>query len=38
MLRYVDEALAKGQIRIRKNYIDGQAYFAMTIATFVKVS
>src|ERR1035437_10145117 len=38
MLSYVDEALTKGQIRIRKNYQDGQVYFAMTMATFVKVS
>jgi hypothetical protein len=37
MLRYADEALAKGQKRIDNDEKDGQAYFAMTMATIVKV-
>ncbi len=37
MLRYVDESLAKGQKRITKNPRDSQAYFAMALATIVKV-
>jgi tetratricopeptide (TPR) repeat protein len=37
MLRYADEALAKGQKRIENDEKDGQAYFAMAMATIVKV-
>ena len=37
MLRYADEALAKGQKRIENNAKDGHAYFAMTMASIVKV-
>ncbi len=37
MLRYVDEALAKGQKKIENDEKAGQAYFAMTMATIVRV-
>jgi tetratricopeptide (TPR) repeat protein len=37
MLRYVEEAMARGEKRIEKNPRDGQAYFAMTLAKIVKV-
>jgi len=37
MLRYVSEAVARGQSRIEKNPNDGQAYFAMAMAKIIKV-
>jgi tetratricopeptide (TPR) repeat protein len=37
MLRYADEALVRGQKKIENDQKDGQAYFAMTLATIVKV-
>ena len=37
MLRYVSEAVARGQSRIEKNPNDGQAYFAMALAKIIKV-
>jgi tetratricopeptide (TPR) repeat protein len=37
MLHYADEALARGQKKIENDQKDGQAYFAMTLATIVKV-
>ncbi len=37
MLRYVSEAVAKGQTRIEKNPNDGQAYFATALAKIIKV-
>ncbi len=37
MLRYADEALARGQKKIENDEKDGPAYFAMTLATIVKV-
>ena len=37
MLRYVSEAVARGQTRIEKNPNDGQAYFALAMAKIIKV-
>jgi len=37
MLRYVSEAVARGQSRIEKNPNDDQAYFAMALAKIIKV-
>ncbi|HUH67103.1 MAG TPA: hypothetical protein VLZ07_11765 [Syntrophales bacterium] len=37
MLKYVGEAIAKGQARISKNPKDGQAYFALAMAKIIKV-
>jgi tetratricopeptide (TPR) repeat protein len=37
MLRYVSEAVARGQSRIEKNPKDSQAYFAMALAKIIKV-
>jgi tetratricopeptide (TPR) repeat protein len=37
MLRYADEALARGEKRIKKNRQDSQAYFAMAMAKTTKV-
>jgi hypothetical protein len=37
MLRYAAEALVKGQKKIENDEKDGQAYFAMTLASIVKV-
>lgn len=37
MLRYVSEAVARGQMRIEKNPNDGQAYFATALAKIIKV-
>jgi len=37
MLRYAAEAIARGQKRLDNDGKDGQAYFAMTMATLVKV-
>jgi tetratricopeptide (TPR) repeat protein len=37
MLRYIGDAVTRGEKRIAKNPRDGQAYFAMTLAKIVKV-
>ncbi|MCX5837997.1 MAG: hypothetical protein NTW71_05690 [Deltaproteobacteria bacterium] len=37
MLRYIGEALVRGEKRVAKNPRDGQAYFALTLAKIVKV-
>ena len=37
MLRYIGDAVARGEKRIAKNPRDGQAYFALTLAKIVKV-
>ena len=37
MLRYIGDAVARGEKRIGKNPRDGQAYFALTLAKIVKV-
>jgi tetratricopeptide (TPR) repeat protein len=37
MLEDVDEAQARGEMRVRMNPRDGQAYFALTLAKIVKV-
>jgi len=37
MLRYVGDAVARGEKRIAKNPRDGQAYFALTLAKIVKI-
>ena len=37
MIRYVGDAVARGEKRVGKNPRDGQAYFALTIAKIVKV-
>jgi tetratricopeptide (TPR) repeat protein len=37
LLRYVNEATARGQSRIEKNPNDGQAYFATAMAKIIKV-
>ena len=37
MLRYVSEAVARGQSRIEKTPKDSQAYFAMALAKIIKV-
>ncbi|MCX6675330.1 MAG: hypothetical protein NTW84_02805, partial [Methanothrix sp.] len=37
MMRYVSEAVVRGQSRIEKNPKDGQAYFAMALAKIIKV-
>ncbi len=37
MLRYVSEAVSRGQSRIEKSPNDGQAYFAMAMAKIIKV-
>ena len=37
MIRYVGDAVARGEKRIGKNPRDGQAYFALTLAKIVKV-
>ena len=37
MLRYIDDAVTRGEKRIAKNSRDGQAYFALTLAKIVKV-
>lgn len=37
MIRYVGEAVARGEKRVGKNPRDGQAYFALTLAKIVKI-
>jgi tetratricopeptide (TPR) repeat protein len=37
MLRYVGDAVARGEKRVAKNPRDGQAYFALTLAKIVKI-
>jgi len=37
MLRYIGDAVARGEKRVGKNPRDGQAYFALTLAKIVKV-
>jgi tetratricopeptide (TPR) repeat protein len=37
MIRYVGDAVARGEKRVGKNPRDGQAYFALTLAKIVKV-
>jgi tetratricopeptide (TPR) repeat protein len=37
MLRYVGDAVARGEKRVGKNPRDGQAYFALTLAKIVKI-
>ena len=37
MLRYIGDAVTRGEKRIAKNPRDGQAYFALTLAKIVKV-
>jgi tetratricopeptide (TPR) repeat protein len=37
MLRYIGDAVTRGEKRIAKNSRDGQAYFALTLAKIVKV-
>ena len=37
MLRYVSEAIDRGEKRIKKNSKDGQAYFAMALARIAKI-
>jgi len=37
MLRYIGDAVARGEKRVGKNSRDGQAYFALTLAKIVKV-
>jgi tetratricopeptide (TPR) repeat protein len=37
MIRYVGDAVARGEKRVGKNPRDGQAYFALTLAKIVKI-
>lgn len=37
MIRYVGEAVTRGEKRVGKNPRDGQAYFALTLAKIVKI-
>ncbi len=37
MLRYIGDAVSRGEKRVGKNPRDGQAYFALTLAKIVKV-